>query len=292
MIRFKLLAALVIMILGCLFFANFGIKWVITAPQEELLENVQDRRSKAAVEHYIEQTNRQKNRYMQQLIVVSIVGLGLVMVVFNTSIFNRVNGLYLRLKDVHDGKESDFPVQSGKDEISLLSNEIGGLITRNNELQQELKFSEECFRSHLSDHSELVCRLSPNGALTFVNDCFCDFFGKKPEELIDTKMLDLIDEDHRESLQKQLDALTVQQGTVCDVRVADKDGEPRRISWSWQLVTTGSRKETVMQGTGRDITREWTASQGKGRQRKLETLLLDISGYRACVVRFVGVRIR
>jgi PAS domain S-box-containing protein len=46
--------------------------------------------------------------------------------------------------------------------------------------------SEKRFRAVVEDQTDLICRFKPDGLLTFVNDTFCRFHGKRSDELIGT----------------------------------------------------------------------------------------------------------
>ena len=53
------------------------------------------------------------------------------------------------------------------------------------EALETLRASEERYRSVVEDQTEVICRLRPDGAYTFVSDVFCRFFGRTRAELLD-----------------------------------------------------------------------------------------------------------
>src|SRR6185295_4451727 len=57
---------------------------------------------------------------------------------------------------------------------------------------QALHESEERYREVVESQTELVCRYRADTTLTFVNEAYCRFFGKRREELIGSKFLELI----------------------------------------------------------------------------------------------------
>src|SRR5262245_42078403 len=57
--------------------------------------------------------------------------------------------------------------------------------------------SGERYRDVVETQTDLICRFLPDTTLTFVNDAYCRFFGKAASELIGTKFVDLVPEDHR-----------------------------------------------------------------------------------------------
>ena len=55
-------------------------------------------------------------------------------------------------------------------------------VTARRRTEQALRESEERYRTVVEDQTELVCRVRPDGTLTFVNDVYCRFFGKRRED--------------------------------------------------------------------------------------------------------------
>lgn len=56
--------------------------------------------------------------------------------------------------------------------------------TRHKQLEEELRQSQSRYLAILEDQTELVCRSGPDGALTFVNEAYCRYFGKSRDELL------------------------------------------------------------------------------------------------------------
>jgi PAS domain S-box-containing protein len=55
--------------------------------------------------------------------------------------------------------------------------------------------SEKRFRAVVEDQADLICRFQPDGLLTFVNEAFCRFHGKRSEELIGTNFFQTLSEE-------------------------------------------------------------------------------------------------
>jgi PAS domain S-box-containing protein len=70
----------------------------------------------------------------------------------------------------------------------------------------ELRESEDRYRSVVEGQTELICRYLPDTTLTFVNATYCRYFGKTQEELIGAKFLDLIPEPAREIVRKHTES--------------------------------------------------------------------------------------
>jgi PAS domain S-box-containing protein len=87
----------------------------------------------------------------------------------------------------HIGTLSDLSVRvpsDRDDELGRLSTSINNMLAELEKAQSELRQSEERYRAIVEDQTELICRILPEGTLTFVNDAFCRFLEKSREELI------------------------------------------------------------------------------------------------------------
>ncbi len=61
--------------------------------------------------------------------------------------------------------------------------------------ERAMSESEKRFRAVVEDQTDLICRFKPDGLLTFVNDTFCRFHGKRSEELIGTNFFQTLSEE-------------------------------------------------------------------------------------------------
>jgi PAS domain S-box-containing protein len=87
-----------------------------------------------------------------------------------------------------------FVTNSEKDSLMLIGSYIGTLAITNLLLaaaaaerrtaQREVSESEKRFRAVVEDQTDMICRFTPDGVLTFVNEAFCRFHCKSPGELI------------------------------------------------------------------------------------------------------------
>ena len=69
-----------------------------------------------------------------------------------------------------------------------------------------LRQSEQRYRSVVENQSDLVCRYLPDTTLTFVNEAYCRFFGRRREELIGRRFIELIPEAERPTALKHVAA--------------------------------------------------------------------------------------
>jgi diguanylate cyclase (GGDEF)-like protein/PAS domain S-box-containing protein len=81
-----------------------------------------------------------------------------------------------------------IPVQSGSgsiDQVMMMSQDM----TDQYESRQRLKASEARYRAIVEDQTDLICRMLPDGNLTYVNDAFCQYYDKSINELIGQSIL-------------------------------------------------------------------------------------------------------
>jgi PAS domain S-box-containing protein len=89
-----------------------------------------------------------------------------------------------------------FVTSTEKDGLMLIGSYIGILAVTNMLLaaaaaerraaERAVSESEKRFRAVVEDQTDLICRFKPDGLLTFVNEAFCRFHGKRSDELIGT----------------------------------------------------------------------------------------------------------
>ena len=67
---------------------------------------------------------------------------------------------------------------------------IGSAIDVTDRRRQEsaLRQSEERYRAVVDSQTELVCRFTPDLTLTFVNEAYCRFLGKRRDEVLGSKL--------------------------------------------------------------------------------------------------------
>jgi len=87
-----------------------------------------------------------------------------------------------------------FVTNSEKDSLMLIGSYIGILAVTNMLLaaaaaerraaERAVSESEKRFRAVVEDQTDLICRFTPDGRLTFVNEAFCHFHRKRGDELL------------------------------------------------------------------------------------------------------------
>jgi PAS domain S-box-containing protein len=119
----------------------------------------------------------------------------------------------------------------------------------------ELLASEERYREVVESQTELVCRYLPDTTLTFVNEAYCRFFGRRREELIGHPFLDLIPEPAREAALNHVRSLVRNPRVESyEHEVVLPDGSVGWQLWVDHVILAADGRVAELQGIGRDIT--------------------------------------
>ncbi len=115
--------------------------------------------------------------------------------------------------------------------------------------------SEALYRAIVEDNPELICRFTPDGTLTFVNQAYCRFFDEQPEELIGYSFMSVIFPDDWAALETQLARLRPEHPVVeTKYRVQMPDGDIHWLEWTVRLVVDEAGQPISLQAVGRDVT--------------------------------------
>lgn len=117
-----------------------------------------------------------------------------------------------------------------------------------------LRDSEARYRSVVEEQTDLICRLRPDGIVTFVNEAGCRYWGLKQEEIVGSNLRRFIHPDDIPNFDRYLAALTPESpvGTI-EHRVILPGGEVRWQRWTNRALYDGERL-VGYQSVGRDIT--------------------------------------
>jgi PAS domain S-box-containing protein len=114
---------------------------------------------------------------------------------------------------------------------------------------------EERYREVVESQTDLVCRYLPDTTLTFVNEAYCRFSGRKREDLIGKKFIDVLPEESRGSAVNQI-ALVVERRDSCDweQEVSLADGGLGWQHWIGYPIFGPNGQLEEVQTIGHDIT--------------------------------------
>jgi len=142
----------------------------------------------------------------------------------------------------------------------LISGVLGVAMTRHlrrlvAKRTSQLDKSQKRYRAIVQDQTELICRNLPDCTLTFVNDAYCRFFGKKQEELIGESFLQFIPEDQKDTIEKGFKTLTPDNPVKeWQHQVILPCGETAWMVWTNRAIFDDNGDVIEFQGAGRDIT--------------------------------------
>lgn len=141
-------------------------------------------------------------------------------------------------------------------------------ITDEHEDELQLRESETVLRSIVEEHTDLICRFTPDKVLTFVNTAYCDYFNKTKWELIGSSFLDLIDEKDRSYVINEIDKLDKDHPVgILEERVVLSDGSIRWQQWINRAIFDEPGTIIEYQSVGRDIT-DLKTKKKKKKKRK------------------------
>ena len=128
-------------------------------------------------------------------------------------------------------------------------------ITDRKRIEQALQVSEARYRSIVEDQTEFICRFTPDGKLTFVNDAYCRYFTlDKDRCLAHPQSVVLPPEDVRQ-MKQHLASLT-RENPVATIehRIIMPSGEVRWQRWNDRAIFSENGNVVEYQSVGRDIT--------------------------------------
>ncbi|GAB4474887.1 MAG: hypothetical protein Kow00124_15350 [Anaerolineae bacterium] len=162
--------------------------------------------------------------------------------------------------------------------------ETGGIIcvatdiTRLHHALEALRESEVRYRGLVESQQDLIVRVDREGRFTFVNDAYCEKFGKTREELLGKSFKPLV---HKDDLAHTLEAMKGLEVPPYRIQVEQRaytvQGE-RWIAWEDFAIRDETTGEIVeIQAIGHDITEHKEAIAAERAQRALAESLREIA---------------
>ncbi|HUG69056.1 MAG TPA: ATP-binding protein [Pirellulaceae bacterium] len=153
-------------------------------------------------------------------------------------------------------------------EIRRLNTELEERVARRT---AQLRTSEERYRNVVEGQTELIVRWLPDGTHTFVNDAYCRYFDKTPEELLGkSHFLWMSSDEERGALQSRIASLSVDNPVARgEHKGLGPDGEMRWQRWTERGIFDVNGTLLELQSVGQDITEQ---KQTEGALRRAERL--------------------
>lgn len=128
-------------------------------------------------------------------------------------------------------------------------------ITERRLAKEALEESEARYRAIVEGQTELICRFRPDAVITFVNEAYCRYFQKTPEEVLGQSVLWILPESQRERARAHIASLQTNPRVAgCEHEVMTSDGERRWLEWTDRAMTDEHGCVIKIQSIGRDIT--------------------------------------
>jgi diguanylate cyclase (GGDEF)-like protein/PAS domain S-box-containing protein len=144
--------------------------------------------------------------------------------------------------------------ESEKDILGFVSNQVAMAIDRKR-ADETLRMNEARYRAIVEDQSEMINRFLPDTTLTFVNEAYCRYYGKKREELLGTSFTALLLPEDRPGVIANLSSLTpANPSLVTEQRGVKAGGIITWEQWATRAIFAENGQIVEFQSVGRDIT--------------------------------------
>jgi PAS domain S-box-containing protein len=130
-------------------------------------------------------------------------------------------------------------------------------ITERKRIEEALRKSEARYRAVVEDQPDLICRFNPDTLLTFVNESYCRYYGKRRDELIGHSFMPLVPLDQRENVKRAFSSLTQDHPFVTYAfPTTMPDGRVRWQQWTDRAVFDEQGRFIEYQSSGVDVTEQ------------------------------------
>ena len=126
----------------------------------------------------------------------------------------------------------------------------------------ELRLSQERYRNVVEDQTEFICRFTPDGRLTFVNDAYCRYFGLEKNTCIGQRHTVVIPQEDLPQMKQHLSAFSLENPvSIIEHRIIMPSGEERWQRWSDRAIFDQNGHIVEYQSVGRDTTSKILAEE-------------------------------
>lgn len=179
---------------------------------------------------------------------------GIVVVILGTVLVEllvtgRIRRLTVSAKRADQSGMDDLPrsLLNGADEISALAKVTKSMVER-------LRASQLLYRTVVETQEELIARFKPDGTITFANEAFAHFFGRRAKGVIGRNLTEFFTPERigEDILAGMPDGS--HRSTERDLRVEMEKGDVRWVQWGQRVIVGANKEAAEIQATGHDIT--------------------------------------
>ena len=150
-------------------------------------------------------------------------------------------------------------------------------VTERRQAEEAVRISETRYRNLIDSQSDIIARSDSNGKLTFVNDAYCQVFGKTREELLGKGFTPTVLPEDLHITQDVLEKIKrPPYRSQSETRHITQKGM-RWFSWENSAIVDKDGKVIELQGVGRDITKTKQAQLEIQRRNEDLALLASIN---------------
>ncbi|MGD0251550.1 MAG: PAS domain S-box protein [Verrucomicrobiota bacterium] len=143
--------------------------------------------------------------------------------------------------------------------------------------QEALRNSDEQHRAVLENQTEIISRFKAGHTYTFVNDVFCQFFGKTRQELLGSKWRPEVLPEDLQLVEQKVNSLSPANPVVLiENRVRSGSGEMRWLLFSNRAFFDEQNRLVEVQSVGRDITERKQVEEALRSSERLLRLVMDL----------------
>jgi PAS domain S-box-containing protein len=169
---------------------------------------------------------------------------------------SALQGVLLLRERAEAGEALEAAYAEVEKQVRERTAELRQEIAERERAEAALKESEAHYRAIVEDQTELICRFLPDGTITFVNEAFCRYFGRTPEELVGHELMSSASQERKQHCKEWFAALSPKTPTAThEHRVTMPDGEIRWQQWFDRAILDDQGQIIEFQSVGVDITK-------------------------------------
>jgi PAS domain S-box-containing protein len=181
----------------------------------------------------------------------------------------NIIGAIEAIRDVTDKKEAEEKLKRKNDELhaayeqlTATEEELRANYEELSRSEEDLRLSEERYRNVVEDQTEFICRFTPDGRLTFVNDAYCRYFGLDKGTCFEKAHTVVLPPEDLQLMKRHLSAFTPKNPTsIIEHRIIMPSGEVRWQRWSDRAIFDKDGRIIEYQSVGRDTTEKNEAEE-------------------------------